>query len=212
MKKLMLITCFILSGIVTTYADQYQSQMLKGIEMLQAASTPDAAMEAQGYFERLSALYPKDWLPLYYAAYSSLKSGFQQEKSDAKDAYYQKGIEFIHHAKQLNPDESEIYAMEGYLQLMYISNDAMRRAPSQTVAALELLERAKAMNPSNPRPWFVHGQNTLFTPAFFGGGENNAKPLLEKALALYNGFTPANELMPMWGKERCEKLLEKCNK
>jgi hypothetical protein len=45
---------------------------------------------------------------------------------------------------------------------------------------------------------------------FFGGGAKNAKPLLEKAVALYSSFTPANDLMPVWGKERCEKLLEQC--
>jgi hypothetical protein len=93
---------------------------------------------------------------------------------------------------------------------MYISVQPMQRAQAQTGKAIESLETAKQLDPSNPRPWLIHGQNTLFTPEFFGGGASNAKPLLEKASVLYKTFKPADALMPEWGKERCEKLLEKC--
>jgi len=35
-----------------------------------------------------------------------------------------------------------------------------------------------------------------------------AKPLLKTAISLYYSFNPANNLVPVWGKERSEKLPE----
>lgn len=211
MKNLFFTIAIFLQALTGLMANDFEKGMQKGLELLSNANTPAAALEAVNYFERIAEANKNEWLPLYYAAYSCLKAGFQQEKSDMKDEWYKKGLSFIDHAKKLKNDESEVYAMEAYLKLMYISNSPMMRAPTQTSAAIELLEKSKALNPSNPRPWFIHGQNTLFTPGFFGGGAANAKPLLEKASALYSTFTTTNSLMPAWGKERCEKLLEKCN-
>ena len=212
MKKLIVTLLFAVIGIasVTASETEFEKSMLKGIEKLSASATVEASTEVTNYFVRLSEINKGEWLPLYYAAYSSLKTGFQQEDSDKKDEFYKQGLEYVRRANAIKPGNSEILTMEAYLKLMYISNAAMTRAPTQTGEAIELLEKAKELDPTNPRPWFVHGQNTLFTPAFFGGGEKNAKPLLEKAISLYKSQKPASSIMPVWGKERCEKLLEKC--
>jgi len=210
MKKLLITLLIAGINISAIAASDFEKGMLKGIEMLTASATAETTTEVTNYFVRLSEVNKGEWLPLYYAAYSSLKSGFQQEQSAKKDEFYKQGLEYIRRANAIKPENSEIITMEAYLKLMYISNEAMKRAPTQTGEAIELLEKAKELDPSNPRPWFVHGQNTLFTPAFFGGGEKNAKPLLEKAMSLYKTIKPASDIMPAWGKERCEKLLEKC--
>lgn len=208
-KILTIIISFI--GAATFAGTGYEAAMQKGIDMLGQANSSQAAIDVTNYFERVAEANKNEWLPLYYAAYSSLSAGFQQEKSAMKDEWYQKGLTFIERAKAIKKNESELLAMEGYLKLMYISNAPMTRAPMQTGEAIGLLEEAKKLNPANPRPWFIHGQNTFYTPEFFGGGAKNAKPLLEKASGLYKSFTPENSLMPKWGYERCEKLLAQCN-
>lgn len=194
----------------TLLATDYPKIMQQGLEMLNKANNIQQAIDAANYFERVAGANKTEWLPLYYAAYACLKAGYQQEKSDDKDAWYEKGIAYTEQAIQLKDNESELLAMKAYLQLMYIANSPMSRAPFQTSGAIELLERSKKLDPSNPRPWLIHGQNTLFTPEFFGGGAKNAKPLLEKAVTLFQNFNAMDSLMPAWGKERCEKLLEKC--
>lgn len=211
MKNLILTLIVPFMGATGLLASDYEKGMQKGLEMLSNAKTVEATIDVTNYFERIAEANKSEWLPLYYAAYASLNVGFQQEKTKMKDEWYQKGIAFIQRARAIKKDESELLAMEAYLNLMYISNSPMLRAPTQTNDAIGLVEQAKALNPSNPRPWLIHGQNTLYTPEFFGGGVRNAKPLLEKANDLYKTFKTADALMPAWGKERCEKLLEKCN-
>lgn len=210
-KKHILTILISLAGVTSLLAADYEKGMQKGLEMLTNATTIQATVDVTNYFERIAEANKSEWLPLYYAAYASLSVGFQQEKTEMKDEWYKKGIAFIERATSIKKDESELIALKGYLQLMYISNSPMLRAPMQTGDAIELLDQAKALNPANPRPWLIQGQNTFHTPEFFGGGADKAKPLLEKASALYKTFIPSNSLMPVWGKDRSEKLLDKCN-
>lgn len=209
-KKITLFAFLFFIGLTGLKATDFEKGMQKGKEMFSHAQTLQETVDVANYFERIAEANKTEWLPLYYAAYSSLSAGFQQEKTDTKDEWFLKGLALIERAKEIKKNESELFALEGYLKLMYISNQPMQRAQTQTGKAIESLEVAKNLDPSNPRPWLIHGQNTLFTPEFFGGGTSNAKPLLEKASGLYKTFTPVNSLMPEWGKERCEKLLEKC--
>ncbi|MBT8381625.1 MAG: hypothetical protein KJO59_04655, partial [Ignavibacteria bacterium] len=45
----------------------------------------------------------------------------------------------------------------------------------------------------------------------FGGGPGPAKRLLEKSLEKFNLFVPDNDLMPNWGREMVEQMLEQIN-
>ncbi len=77
-------------------------------------------------------------------------------------------------------------------------------------SAAASLDKAITLNPDNPRPYLVKGQNVFYTPAAFGGGKDVAKPLLEKAAAKFATFKPENEIAPDWGKERNNELLTQC--
>ena len=99
---------------INVFADsRYEAGMQKGIGMLENANTPDAAIEAANYFERIAEANSSEWLPLYYAAYASLKSGYLNENMTAKDDWYQKGLAFTERAEKIKQNESEILAMEG---------------------------------------------------------------------------------------------------
>ena len=63
----------------------------------------------------------------------------------------------------------------------------------------------------NPRPEYLQGVSLYYTPEQFGGGPAPAKRLLEKSLEKYNLFIPDNDLMPNWGREMTEQMLEQIN-
>jgi hypothetical protein len=63
----------------------------------------------------------------------------------------------------------------------------------------------------NPRPEYLKGVGLFYTPEQFGGGHKTAKPLLESSLEKFNKFVPENDLMPNWGREMVEKLLQQIN-
>jgi hypothetical protein len=57
------------------------------------------------------------------------------------------------------------------------------------------LKELQLQQTNNSRSCLVHGHITLFTPAFFGDGKKKAKPILEKAVSLYNSFKAENDLI-----------------
>ena len=73
---------------------------------------------------------------------------------------------------------------------------------------------ATAMNldSENPRPYFLKGMGTMYTPEQFGGGKDKAIPLLETALAKYKTFVPKSSIMPNWGEDKAREALEECKK
>jgi hypothetical protein len=49
----------------------------------------------------------------------------------------------------------------------------------------DLLDRAKEIEPKNPRVWLISGMSAMFTPKMFGGGTDRAELDLRKAIALF---------------------------
>src|SRR5437667_265387 len=101
MKKKIVTMMLFMTAVTIVFAADYEKGIQKGIEMLNNAKTSQAAVDAANYFERVAEANKSEWLPLYYAAYSSLSAGYQQEKRDMKDEWYQKGIAFIQRAKAI---------------------------------------------------------------------------------------------------------------
>jgi hypothetical protein len=71
--------------------------------------------------------------------------------------------------------------------------------------------KAMRLDTLNPRPEYLMGVGLFYTPEQFGGGPKTAKPLLEKSLEKFNRFVPEHDLMPNWGREMVERLLEQIN-
>ena len=51
--------------------------------------------------------------------------------------------------------------------------------------ASEALQKGLALDPNNPRLYYLQGMSLFNTPAQFGGGKDKAKPLFEKSVALF---------------------------
>jgi hypothetical protein len=75
-------------------------------------------------------------------------------------------------------------------------------------AVNENREKAKQLDPNNPRVYFLEAQNLFGTPKEFGGGKDKAKPLFEKSLELFKTYKPSNSLYPNWGQKSSEQMLE----
>jgi hypothetical protein len=74
----------------------------------------------------------------------------------------------------------------------------------------QFLEEAKKADAANPRPYMLQSTSLKNTPEQYGGGCKTAKPLAEKAIELYNASKQSNPLMPSWGKESVEEIINSC--
>ncbi|WP_374165922.1 hypothetical protein [Arcticibacter sp. MXS-1] len=192
-------------------SEKFKTAMTKGLEQMKSVKTPDDFIAAANHFDRISAVEKKEWLPSYYASYCNLTAALMTASKESKDLYLDKALAQVSHADSIEQNNSEIYTLKGYVEFMKMAVDPMSRMDFMKKANASL-ERAIALNPENPRPYLVQGQNVFYTPAAFGGGKDAAKPVLEKAVAKFATFKPVNAWSPDWGKERAETLLAECRK
>ncbi len=213
MKKILTILSILAASIQMSNAQsnsKYEEAMSKGMDLLIKSETSADFLSTSNQFERIANKENKDWLPKYYRAYTLLLAGIFEKENDAKDALFISALEQTNQADLLNPENSEIYTLKGYVQFMTMTVDPTNRAANAIPTAMASLAKARKLDPMNPRPDFVQGQNTFYTPEYFGGGAQLAKPYLTNAAQKFEIQKKTEAFAPSWGKDRCLMLLSEC--
>jgi hypothetical protein len=205
---LTLAICFLtLTGI---HADdsKYEKAMKKNLAKIDSAINLTAMLDVANGFERIAFAEKDKWLPYYYASFMLTLASFTDTTADNKDGYLDKADNFINIADSLEEDESEIYVLKGMIAQARMQIDPMNRWMKYGPIANNNFLKAMKIDTLNPRPEYLQGISLYYTPEQFGGGPAPAKRLLEKSLEKFNQFVPDNDLMPDWGREMVEQMLE----
>ena len=191
---------------ITAFAqnEKYIKAMGTQLEKLQAAKSVDDYQTVANGFERIAKAETNEWLPGYYQSfcYMMMAAGTMEKDPSKIDTYLDQAQAALDATKKLAGGESEVFALQGYIYQGRIWPNPQQRGAEYTQKSYEALGAAMAINPANPRPYFIKGQNTFFMPEFWGGGVKNAMPLLSEAKEKFEVFEPASKLHPTWGAER----------
>jgi tetratricopeptide (TPR) repeat protein len=160
--------------------------------------------------DRIMALRPEEWLPLYYSAYAYVHLGYMTENEEKKDALLDKAQASIDAAYLINPMDPEIQLVMALICYGRMEINPMFRATTYFPLANTALEKAKELNPKNPRIYYLEGKSTMHKPDFMGGGVEAALPILEKSLEYYAEFVLPFDLYPHWGEESTLVLYQEC--
>ena len=197
---------------VAAAPDAYTAMMAATIAEQNAATTPAAVQANLAKLERAAAAAPAAWEPRYYQARAYLKLGFAGKDGDTQDKLFDQAAAALSAAKKLaGADQAELLIMEAYVYQGRIMVSPMMRGPVYTGRVQEALGQAKALAPNNPRVYLLLANDLFYRPAFFGGGAEKAKPLYEKAKALFATFKPATALSPTWGEMNADSALAQMN-
>ncbi len=207
MKKLLVALSMFL--FVTTNAQKFEGAMEKGLMQFKDAKSPDDMLATSAFFERVADAEKDKWLPYYYAAQTQILAAWMNPKSD-KDKVAEKANALILKAELLSPNNSEIYCLKQMTAVMQLTVDAMSRWQTYGAIASEAIAKAKAADPTNPRPYMLEGQYLINVPEAFGGGKAVAKKILEKSLSMFETFKPASPFHPTWGKDQATTSLAAC--
>ncbi len=171
---------------------------------------PSSLITVANNFERIGLAEKNQWLPFYYAAYCHVMYAFMQQDPSGNDAIADRAETLINKADSLAPDNSEISSVKSLIATARMIVNPQQRYMKYGMEANQLMEKAKQQDPTNPRPYYLQGQNLKNTPEQFGGGCKTAKPLLETAMQKYETFKTQSDLHPNWGKQITEQLLSQC--
>jgi len=192
-------------------SDKYVAAMKKNLSMFDSVKTTTEYQSLSASFERIGDAEKTQWLPYYYAALALTTPGWQDVKLD-KDVNAEKIKILCDKADALaqnNTDKSEVLSIRNMAATQQMLVDPQTRWANYGQEADKCLQKAKELNANNPRLYYLEGAGTFGKPEQFGGGKAKAKPLLEKAIALYKVEQP-KPLYPHWGQKQAEDMLAQC--
>lgn len=135
----------------------------------------------------------------YYRGYSNyrLQNSFPDINDDNKEKYLDEAVAMFEKAVELDPDFAEAHAMLGSCYGMKASGffSGMKYGPKSD----EAMDKAKELEPDNPRVVMLDAIGTLFKPSAFGGSTDKAIEGLRHAAELFEEWEPSNEYAPRWG-------------
>ncbi|MEO5681974.1 MAG: hypothetical protein ABIQ88_04990 [Chitinophagaceae bacterium] len=214
MKRIFFTAVTIMMAVTGAFSqsDKYEGAMKTNIAQLDSGVAKGTISELANNFERIGNAEKTQWLPYYYAAYCTVMASYLNPDKSKTDETADKAEAFITKAEQLAGGEnSEICVIKSMIASAHMMVDPQNRWQQYGAASSGNIEKAKKMDPTNPRPIYLDGQSKFYTPEQFGGGKVVAKPVLEKALAMFATFKPASSLAPVWGKASTQYFINECN-
>ncbi|MDI3527400.1 MAG: hypothetical protein PWR03_1583 [Tenuifilum sp.] len=214
MKRIMLFVAVVAASVWSAKLfgqnSDYIQAMKETLALVDSAKTDDEVKDCIARFERIGVSESNRWEPQYYQAFLWIHLAYRSKDGDQIDKLLDKAQICIDKAKELNPDKSELYALQGWLYQARITVNPMRGMTYSGKAA-EVLQKSLELNPSNPRAHFLMGMNFYYTPKMFGGGTKKALPYFERADKLFKA-SATEDLKPKWGMATNSRMIKVCKK
>lgn len=212
----LLVICFISMGSLHLKAQEdvdttsYYYQMKSNLYTLYKAGNVQTFKLISKRIEKLAEEKKTGWIPYYHASYGYIMAAFlSKEKFEIED-FLNTAQNLLDKAKKLNPGSEEIVALQGFLYQARINVDPQTRMVDYVQKAVKEYDKARFINPDNPRPYYLIGQLLYRLPVQLGQNKENACKHFVKAAERFESFQPKGEFSPNWGKEANEKMLENC--
>lgn len=217
MKQLLLLAFIAMHSFqLMAQSEKYLKAMEQNIASFETLSSADQLLDLSNTFERIGDAEKTEWLPFYYAAYARLMNVFMSSninggiKPDLADPAADKAEQLLARAETIAGEQAEIYLVKKLIANLRLMADPMNRYQTYGPVAAEALEKAKQLDPDNPRVYLLQGQDKFYTPEQFGGSKAEAKILFESAMEKFAAFKPASSIHPTWGLNQAKFLHEQC--
>ncbi len=188
-------------------SDKFTQAMQKNLALLDSAKTTEDLVAVSGTFERIGDAEKTQWLPYYYAGLALTNAGWMDQKID-KDKNAEQIKALCNKAEAIDKN-AEIFSLRNMAATQQMLVNPQSRWQTYGTEAATALQQGKQLDANNPRLYYLQGMSLFNTPEQFGGGKAKAKPVFEKAMALYK-TEQAKPLYPHWGQKQTEDALVKC--
>ncbi len=189
-------------------ADRYTEQMLKNIEQVYKAQSQDELQQAVNALERIAGAEKNRWEPFYYASFGNIMLANLEKEGAKKDSYLDLAEKTLAKAMAINPNESEIVALQGFVHMIRLTIDPAARGQQYGMLSMQSFEKALSLNPNNPRAMALMAQMQFGTAKFFNQQPTEACQTAKKSIGLF--ADQKDSMAPSWGKGMAESLLEQC--
>ncbi len=214
MKKTIIIILGISVAIVA-YADngRYKKAMRASLEQMEDANTTAEFQSVANKFKRIGEAESDKWLPFYYASYAMTISAAMEENLKKKDINLDAAQKILDRVKEIDHDESEILALQGFIYMIRIGVDPASRGQEYSMKSADALQKSKKINPENPRALFMMAQLSYGTAPFFGSEITEACQLNDSAIDIFETSNQDKDnFLPQWGRNQALEFKKRCLK
>lgn len=206
MKKIIVFASAVFAVLtVSAQNERYLKAMQENVAKLDSIRSMQGWTEVGNNFQRIADAEKTQWLPYYYAALSNVMAGYfqsavnQSPNPSITDPLADKADAALSKAESLTKENSEIFVVKKMIATLRMMADPMNRWQIYGPQATEALQKAKSLNPNNPRVFMLEGQDKFYTPEQFGGSKAEAKTLFEESVKKFESFKPESSIHPQWG-------------
>ena len=209
MKKLVFGICLFI-GMNAFSQTAYDKVMTEKIASIEKHQTADEFTALANDFKRIGDKEKTQWLPYYYAAFSTIQKGRMAMREgkvadlDPIAADAQKSLDL---AMDLSKDNAENLILQKMIHGLKMMVDPQARFMSEGMLAADALSKAEKIDAGNPRITLMKAEDTYFTPEQFGGSKARGLELFQKSLDQFKIYKTKSALDPNWGKGEAEYFL-----
>lgn len=225
MKQLLLAAAVVISVAAHAQSDKYASAMKQALSTFDSSKSASDLENTAATFQRIGDAEKTQWLPYYWAGmvlategwkyYPDAKGNTELKVSDlsgAMTALDGRINALLDKADAIATDsaaKSEIFTVRNMAATQQMLVDPQSRYMTFGAEAGNDLQKAMALNPNNPRVYYLQGMSLFGTPEQYGGGKAVAKPLFQKAVD-FGKAEQVKPLYPHWGLDMSEGMLAAC--
>lgn len=197
---------------VSLKAQNMESSLSAAYKELQSATSIPAMVQANNKFGMIAAKWPKEWAANYYAAYANAYTAIKEPDIKRKDQLLDQADNYVNVLNTIAPSKDESLVLTGYVAFSRFLVDPANRWKKYLDLMNVNLEKAKKVNPDNPRIYYLQGIPLFSRPVLYGGGKKKAKPYFEKAKLLFDKEGDSLSILnPYWGEKENQDYLLKCD-
>jgi tetratricopeptide (TPR) repeat protein len=205
-----LVITALVAGPVIANDTRYLEAMQKNIQSVYKAKSIDELQTAANSLDRIATAEKAKWEPYYYMSFAYILMANMEQEAAKKDAYLDQANTAIEKALSVNPNESEIIALVGFMHMIRLTVDPASRGAQYSDLAMQAFGKASGLNPENPRALALMASMQHGTAKFFGSPITEACATLESALQKFDSYKSENPLAPQWGREMALGLKKEC--
>ncbi|GAA3513956.1 hypothetical protein GCM10022393_29730 [Aquimarina addita] len=203
----MIITVLAFLVITTTQAQtNYEKGMTKAFEFWKNQKTDEAA----NLFERIAKAEKENWLPYYCAAQVHIVKTFNSKDGKEILSRLEQAQNYLNEAKTFSKNNAEITIMEAMLNSAYVIYDGQAYGMTHSPKVEALYQKAKAIEPENPRAILYHAEWQMGAAKFWGKDPKAFCPEIEKAILYFEKESSDIPFYPQWGKDQIARVQKNC--
>lgn len=209
-RAILTLSCSMVLFLGFSQSPNYMKVMKENIEAMDHAEDVESMQQLANQFERIADAEKNLWLPYYYAAFCHSLLTYLGLETDMIDQQLDQAEKLLEKARHLDAENDEIEVLQGFIYQCRIQVEPMSRGYQYSMQANGAFNKAKMINPDNPRVYYLLGQSIYYTPEEYGGGEDAACPYFKTAAEKFQAYQPESEISPVWGAQWNEDLVARC--